>query len=369
MSNKIKISITIIIVILIVWIIASKGENPASQNAPIKIGISTALTGPAAFVGGSYFSGLKQAQEEINAQGGIHGQQVELIVEDNKNNAQEGITAFRSIETKKPDLFISTMSVPTVPVTPVVKESGIPQFVSLVFADMTSKNENSVSFFPTADDDVHATMQDMTLHKVKNVGVIYINSEYGQASLSAFLKQAKDNNINVIAQESFLDGALDYLTPLTKINASKPDAVFIIAVNAIPIIKQLKAVKTNSLIYTTMTSAFGNLVNKDKETFEGVHVTASRVSIPGTDDYIRLRSTMKNAVATSTLGYDALGYDSMYVIKAVLEKNPDAKDFVKTFANYGPFQGVNGSFNLNSRNIGMTLYPVVMKNGVLGEVK
>mgnify|MGYP001560938436 CR=1 FL=1 len=365
-STKTILWIVGIVIIVAVAIAATRDSNDAKT---IKIGVSVAMTGSAAYIGESYTTGLKAAQKEINAQGGINGKSIELLIEDNKNNAQEGITVFRKLELQKPDLFITTMSTPSIPISPLVKQAGIPLFVSVVFADITSKNENSVSFFPTPDNDARATIQDMVINHVNKVGVLYLNSEYGQASLTSFLKEAKQNNISVISKEAFLNGITDYSTPLAKVLATKPQAIYIIAVASTPIIKQAKTMNSSVVIYANLLPIFGNLVNQDKSTFEGVHLTASTVSIPGTTEYNQIRNQLKDVDPTNTLGYAAVGYDNLYSIKAVLTKDPNTKDFVQTFSRFGPFSGIGGSFILDSRNVGMVLYPVIFKNGVIQEVK
>ncbi|MFA6554662.1 MAG: ABC transporter substrate-binding protein [Candidatus Paceibacterota bacterium] len=369
MKNKIFIWIGVIVVIFVVVLVVILSSGNNSNAKTIKIGVSAAMTGSAAYIGESYTTGLKAAQQEINAQGGINGKPVELLIEDNKNDAQEGITVFRKLELQKPDLFITTMSTPSVPVSPLVQQSGIPLFVSVVFADIVSKNENSISFFPTPNNDAHATVQDMVINHVNKIGVLYLNSEYGQAGLASFLKEAAQNNISVISQEAFLNGVTDYSTPLAKVLATKPQAVYIIAVASTPVIKQVKVMNSSVVIYTNLLPVFGNLVNQDKSTFEGVHLTASPVSIPGTAEYNQIRNQLKGVDPANTLGYTAIGYDNLYSIKAVLTKDPNVKNFVQTFSQIGPFGGIGGSFVLDSRDVGMVLYPVIFKNGVIQEVK
>src|SRR6187455_2704851 len=61
----------------------------AASGDPIKIGVNQPLTGPVAASGNFVTNGAKIAADEINAKGGILGQKLELVIEDNKSNPTE----------------------------------------------------------------------------------------------------------------------------------------------------------------------------------------------------------------------------------------------------------------------------------------
>src|SRR6516225_1962954 len=63
--------------------------------AQIKIGAVTCLTGALSTFGVSSIQGAKLAKEELNAAGGVFGQPIELIVEDNGSKAGEAATITR----------------------------------------------------------------------------------------------------------------------------------------------------------------------------------------------------------------------------------------------------------------------------------
>jgi branched-chain amino acid transport system substrate-binding protein len=371
--KKTIIWVVVVLVVVGVIVLVSR-KNPNSINnstRPFKIGVSVSITGSAAFIGESYLSGLKVAQEEINTNGGISGRPIELYVEDNKNSAQDGLSAFRALELRKPDLIIQTMSAATVPVAPVAKKSGIPLFVSLVFANVLPADDNAVSFFPRPSDDAQATVEDMQAGGIKKVGIVWVNTEYGKASLDAFTSEVGKVGITITASEPFLGDAKDFTTPVLKVLDTKPEAVYIIALNSIPLVDQIKLKADHPVIYANLIPLFGSLIYKNVETFDDVHLTAPLVSIPGTPEYQSFSQKMNGVIdpKTNTFGYTSIGYDNLYAIAEVLRKNPSAKDFVQTFTHFGEFDGVNGAFDLNARDVGMKIYPVVFKNGSIVPVK
>jgi ABC-type branched-subunit amino acid transport system substrate-binding protein len=167
----------------------------------------------------------------------------------------------------------------------------------------------------------------------------------------------------------YLSGNSDFSTPLTKIVATRPQALYIVGVNVTPIIRQFKTYRTGVAIYTNNVPVSGNLIFTDTVAFDGVHLTGFKSTIPGTDQYIRIRQEIPTANATNTLGYSAAAYDDLMAIRAIMTKDPDPKNFVKTFTTLGSFDGINGGYNFTGKFVSMPLYPVVFKNGVLYEVK
>lgn len=209
-----KIAVVAVLALAIVVLAGCGIQNTNQQQTakePIKIGVSLPLTGQSAFIGNSYLDGLKMAQKEINEQGGVNGRQIDLLTEDNQNLAKEGINSLNALMLKNPDLILTTMSVPSVAISPLVKEAGKPLFVSVVFADIISKNDNAVSFFPRTADDAAAIVPAMVKNNIKTVGVIYLNTEYGKASYDGFKVQAEKAGIKIVAVESFLGDTTDYV--------------------------------------------------------------------------------------------------------------------------------------------------------------
>jgi ABC-type branched-subunit amino acid transport system substrate-binding protein len=370
MNRKNFLGLIVLVLVVILFVLIFNHQDTNSKKI-IKIGASLSLTGTGAFIGESINAGLQAALKDINSAGGIGGKQVELLIEDNKNSGADGVNAFKALQAKNPDLVITSMSTPSVPVATLAKDTDIPLLATAVFADVLSKNENVVSFFPTSQNDVEATVEDMVKNKISNAAVVYLNSEYGIAALNAFIAEAKKNNITVSSSEAFLGDATDYATPVAKILSKKPQAVYVIAINAVPVINQIKNTKTGVIIYSNLIPLFGNLIYKSPQTFDGVHLTALKVSIPGTKEYIDFRNKVKDSVnlENNTLGYMAVAYDDLRLIAEILNKNSNPKEFVKEFSSYGSFTGVNGIFSVTGRNIGVKVYPVIFKDGVIQEVK
>jgi branched-chain amino acid transport system substrate-binding protein len=72
---------------------AAMGDAQAQQ--PIKIAFLSSLSGPFTPWGIQVRDGMKLAIAEVNAAGGVNGRPIELIERDDRNSANEGVTAFK----------------------------------------------------------------------------------------------------------------------------------------------------------------------------------------------------------------------------------------------------------------------------------
>lgn len=79
MRNKLALLLLIIFLLLLV---------SCSQKEPIQIGFVGTLSGPNSSIGIAMRDGILLKIDEVNSQGGINGQMIELIIEDDKNDAE-----------------------------------------------------------------------------------------------------------------------------------------------------------------------------------------------------------------------------------------------------------------------------------------
>lgn len=77
---------------------AALGISMGAQGAEtIRIGISAALTGPAAFVGVSIRRGAEMAVDDVNAKGGVNGKKIELVIRDDEHNPVKTVANHREL--------------------------------------------------------------------------------------------------------------------------------------------------------------------------------------------------------------------------------------------------------------------------------
>src|SRR6266571_4169214 len=109
--------------------------GPGAARADIKIGSVLSVTGPASFLGDPEKKTLEMYVADINAKGGVNGQQLKLVIYDDGGDANQARTfAIRLIEDDKVDaLLAGSTTATTMPIIPLAEEAGIP-FINLAGA-------------------------------------------------------------------------------------------------------------------------------------------------------------------------------------------------------------------------------------------
>src|SRR5690625_4603647 len=69
-----------------------------AASAQVKVGVINSLSGPFSAFGERYQTGMEVALEEINAAGGINGEPLELVVHDDRSEAQSALSSVESMK-------------------------------------------------------------------------------------------------------------------------------------------------------------------------------------------------------------------------------------------------------------------------------
>ncbi|RIX49029.1 MAG: ABC transporter substrate-binding protein [Rhodocyclales bacterium GT-UBC] len=201
-----------------------------AQAADIKLGVAEALTGGAAQYGVAIRNGFQLAAEEINAKGGINGNKIQLIIEDEQAKKEEGINVFKKLifQDKVLMVFGPTLSNSMFAAAPVANAAK-----TVVFGTSNTANgitdigpyvfRNSVM----ESDVLPVTVATATKHyKLKQVAVIYGNDDaFTKSGYDVFKKVLEDQKLPVTNTETYVKGDVDFKAQLTKIKGGNPDAI------------------------------------------------------------------------------------------------------------------------------------------------
>ena len=198
--------------------------------AEIKIGVAEALTGPAAKYGVAIRNGFTLASDEINAKGGVNGNKINLIIEDEQGKKEEAINVFKKLifQDKVLMVFGPTLSNGAFAADPIAVSaktvvfgtsntaSGITDMGTYVF-------RNSVM---EADVLPVVVKRAMTHYKLKKVAVIYGNDDaFTKSGYDEFKKALEANKIPTTTTVTYAKGDVDFKAQLTKIKETNPDAI------------------------------------------------------------------------------------------------------------------------------------------------
>jgi len=206
------------------------GWSALGNAADIKVGVAEALTGPAAKYGVAIKNGFTLAAEGINAKGGVNGNKIALVVEDEQGKKEEAINVFKKLIFQEKVLLIfgPTLSNSAFAADPIANATKTVVFGTSNTADgITNMGpftfRNSVM---EADVLPVTTRAAVKKFNIKKVAVLYGNDDaFTKSGYDVFKSALADQKISVTDTETYAKGDVDFKAQLTKIKASNPDAI------------------------------------------------------------------------------------------------------------------------------------------------
>ena len=307
-----------------------------ANAADIKIGVAEALTGGAAQYGISIRNGFQLAAEEINAAGGVNGDKLVLIVEDEQGKKEEAINAFKKLifQDKVLMLFGPTLSNSAQAADPVAQAAKVVVFGTSNTADgITSIGEfvfrNSVTEADVLPVTIKAAVKTA---KIKSVAVLYGNDDvFTKSGYDNFKRAIEEQKLPVTTTETFAKGDVDFKAQLTKIKATNPDAIVLSALLAegAPIMVQARQLGLNVPVIG------GNGMNSVK-VFDLAKGASDNLWV-GSPWSIENRTKENNSfIVAFTLKYKstpdqfaAQAYDALHIAAAAIKKVKLSGDLTK----------------------------------------
>jgi branched-chain amino acid transport system substrate-binding protein len=207
--------------------------SAAQAAEPVKIGITTILSGPNADRGQSEQYGAQLALDHINQSGGVLGRPVEAFYADNACKPDIGVPATkRLIEQEHVPVVIGALCTPvTHAIMPMMKEDKVPLVIATSagqdFVDASGVGGNDYAFktIPSEVDIARGLVRFLKSRDIKSIAIIADDGDFQRANAVAVAKAAEDAGLHVTAQETLAKGTTDFAAPLAKLKAGAPDQV------------------------------------------------------------------------------------------------------------------------------------------------
>jgi len=223
--------VIIVIIIVVVGIWYGLSKKPA-EGEPIKIGVLTPLTGPAAPYGEDILKGIKCAEKFINENSGINGIPIKLITEDSECDGATAVTAATKLVDVDGVVGIigQACSAATIPVGGLTENK---KFVLIACAASNPKVTESSYVFRVNPNDL-LQGKEIARHiketlKMESVSILVLNDEYGNGLVGEFNKRFSEFGGVIQRTEWFESNATDFRTQITKLSSSEFEILFIIA--------------------------------------------------------------------------------------------------------------------------------------------
>ncbi|WP_408072249.1 ABC transporter substrate-binding protein [Butyrivibrio sp. JL13D10] len=308
-------------------------EGAANSGATFKFGSIGPLTGGAAAYGNAVVNSVELAVNEINANGGINGYQVEMKGEDDELNAEKSVNAYNTLKDWGMQFLVgSTTSACSLAVSENTHEDNMFQLTPSASASDCVAYDNVFRVCFSDPNQGLASAQYIGSHKLATkVAVIYDSSDvYSSGIYQTFAQEAPNQGFEVVSAEAFTaDSKTDFSVQLQKAKDAGAELLFL------PIYyteASLILTQANTMGYAP--TFFGvdgmdgilTVENFDTSLAEGLMLLtpfAADATDELTVNYVK-NYQEKYGDTPNQFGADA--YDAVYIIKQCLEESGATPD-------------------------------------------
>ncbi len=337
-------------------LVAAAGSLAAQDT--IKIGGIAPLSPPGGVqTGESLRDGMVVAVEELNANGGIMGKPVELVVEDTSGVPEKGVAAFERLATSENVVGVtgSAHSAVCSAVGPVAQKTNTVFIAGECWSDsVTAAQIPEVFRITVANSLVYSVAADWVKEAgFKNIAIISENSDWGFGIIDVFTKNLKDTGANVTSFTAERTVS-DFTPQLLQLKRADPQPDLIVAgftgSNLLLMLRQAADLGLAPSAATAIFAAGADVLEPefwDVMGEEGKFVIGNPAGLPGKPDTPLSRSFGKayqdkfdrpaNAVAME--GYDGV----MVLAKAIEMAGSTDTDAIKEALRALEWEGTRGT--------------------------
>ena len=306
---------------------AAGASSEASSDKVFKIGGVGPVTGAAAVYGLAVKNGAQIAVDEINADGGINGYQIEFNFQDDEHDAEKSVNAYNTLKDWGMQVLMGTVtSAPCVAVADKTNADNMFQITPSGSSVECAQNPNVFRVCFSDPDQGAASATYIAENKLaEKIAVIYDSSDvYSSGIYEKFAAEAANQGLEIVDAEAFTaDSNKDFSTQLQKAQSAGAELVFlpIYYTEASLILNQ-----ANTMGYAP--KFFGcdgmdgilQVDNFDTKLAEGLMLLTPFAADADDELTQKFVTAYKEKYGETPIQFAADAYDAIYAIKAAAEE-------------------------------------------------
>ncbi len=199
-------------------------------NGAIVLGLQGPMTGEYAAEGTGYRNAVTMLVDQTNAAGGINGRKIQLVIEDDKGDAQESaLVADRLVAKKVMAVIGAWNSGATEPASATYNRAGILHITPASTATRLStkgyQNFFRVCFLDDRQGLFAATFITQQLG-LKKVALLHDNSGFALGLAESTKQYLEPRGADIVFYDAINPAATDFSATLTKLKATNPEVVY-----------------------------------------------------------------------------------------------------------------------------------------------
>jgi branched-chain amino acid transport system substrate-binding protein len=199
-------------------------------SAQIRIGVGGPMTGGSAAFGAQLRQGVEQAVADINAQGGILGQKIELFLGDDRADPREGVSVANKFVADGVKFVIGHFnSGVTIPASEVYQENGMLVITPAATNPKVTERNMWNIFRVCGRDDQQGSLAGAIIaqrFKGKRVTIVHDKTTYGQGLADETRAAMAKAGLKAVLYEGVNKDDKDFTALISKIRQSRADLVF-----------------------------------------------------------------------------------------------------------------------------------------------
>ena len=301
-------------------------------DEPFRIGVMESVTGPGETYGNVAVQAKQMAVDEINAAGGVNGRVIELIVEDEKCNAQDSITAYRKLtDVDGVKIILGTScSGAMLGAAPLAEAEGVVMFSGLATnPDIANAGDY---IFRTAMSDAQVgvdTGNVLWADGVRTLATITEATDYAEGVRRTSVAQFEKRGGQIVGEERYASDVTDFRSQLTKLLGANPDGLHVAAQSEFTggtIVKQARELGYEGPIYSDIVPIGTTALEIASDAATGMKAI--------TADLDPANSKAQEVIANFRARYDYVtlpwylgsAYDDVYITAECLKQTDDDQD-------------------------------------------
>jgi branched-chain amino acid transport system substrate-binding protein len=322
--------------------------TPVLAAEPVRIGVTTILSGQYADRGQSEQYGVELALERINEAGGVLGRPVEAFYGDNAADPATGIAATkRLIEEQHVPVLLGALWTPvTHAIMPIVAEAKVPLVIDISagqdFVDASGVGGNDYAFktIPSDRDIALALMGWLKGKGVHSVAIVSDDMPFNRVNADSMEKAAVGADIKVLTNETIPKDTKDLTPLLGELKALAPDQVVtLLSGSTAPFFRAYEQSVwsvpiTGRIDFAAATAAVSPqfLASGRLDGATGITVFNPLIETPGVQDFIQAYRAKYGIMPTqrSFFAYEATNLVVDAIRRANSDKSEDIERALKT---------------------------------------
>jgi branched-chain amino acid transport system substrate-binding protein len=339
--------------------LAITAQAPAQAADPIKVGVVVPVTSILAAYGTPFVVALQLAVDDANAQGGVEGRKIELVVEDSQASNTVAINALNKVLEEKPvAVFGPALGPQVLAMMPITEREQIPFLAGPSTRRVTQ--QGAKYFFRTGthdalDKEVVTRFMVEDLKKTK-VGILHVGNEWGYSgrdNVTTFLNEL--GGLKPVSVASYQPTDKDLTAQILQMKSADADVIFSqgFPVDEALIIKQLNQLNVKVPHIASGTGCISylrSLVTPDEMVG---HYCEEPDVLPTINERPAVKAFVEKYVKVAGFPpdvYPALYYDGMSMLIAVMKKyGIDHENIRKGLAEMS-FDGILGTYKADGES-------------------